>query len=54
MGNALTVVLLSRLIQMFVHTAVVDSKRKNQNVTGLKRQKSKLGVLTFKKRGSDL
>ena len=38
MGNALTVDLPSLLMRAYVHTAVADSKRKNQNVKALKRQ----------------
>jgi len=38
MGNALTVDLPSLLMQTYVHTAVEDSKRKNQNFKALKRQ----------------
>lgn len=38
MGNALTVDLPPLLIQTYVHTAVADSKKKNQNVKALKRQ----------------
>ena len=38
MGNALTVDLPSLLMRAYVHTAVADSKRKNQNFNSLKRQ----------------